>query len=1122
VDIAAWLRELGLERYEEAFRENEIDAEILPKLTADDLKDLGVTTVGHRRKLLEAIAALAEPASAPQAEPSTPAVAAPNARPAEAERRQLTVLFCDLVGSTELAARLDPEDLREVMRAYQAACADVVGRFEGYVAMFLGDGVLAYFGWPRAHEDDAERAVRAGLQLVQDVARLEPRAGIRLQARVGVATGHVVVGDLISEGVSDRDAVSGDTPNLAARLQAVTAPGSVVISSSTRRLVGGLFELDDLGPQRLKGFAEPLSAWRVSGESPAEGRFEARHSAGLTPLVGREEEIALLLRRWEQAREGEGQVVLLSGEPGIGKSRIVRELRERIAEPHVRLTHQCSPYHQTSPLHPVVEHLERAAGFERDDPPEARLAKLDALLARGTDKLDQAVPLVAALLGIPTNDRYRLPELTPQRQKQLTLEALADQLEGLSAEQPVLLVYEDVHWIDPTTQELLGLAIERIQHLPVLAIVTLRPDFMPPWSKQPHVSVLALTRLGRRDGAAMVDRVVGNKALPAEVSAQIAAKTDGVPLFVEELTKAVLESGLLDDQGDHYELAGPLPPLAIPSTLHDSLLARLDRLGPVKEVAQTGACIGREFSHELLAAVASLGDNELRDAVTRLLESGLILRRGPPSAASYAFKHTLVQEAACGTLLRSKRQQQHARIARALEERFPETADTKPELLAHHCTQAGLTTKAVAYWRKAGQLSTARSAAAEAVAQLTQGLELLQQLPDDTERRWWELDLQVALGSALIAARGYAAPETAAAYARAYELCREAGAVRRLFPVLFGRYVTHLLGAKLAVAREAAAESLRLSERQDDDKATLVTSHRSVGTAAFALGDLSAARMHLEEALTLYDPERHRPLAFVYAQDVRVAGLSWLALALFVQGFPEQALQRSDEAVAAAPEVRHPNTTAQSLLCACVLSELVGRRQELQAHAEVLVALATEHGLPFWLAMGTIMQGWALADAGEAEAGIAQLRRGLVAWEDTGAALIVPYYLGLVAKALAKAGRAGEGLGALIEALDRVAGTEELWFKAELHRLRGELLLALPKPDQPEAEACFRKALAVAREQDARMWELRAATSLAQLWRDQGKRAEAHDLLAPVYGWFTEGFGTADLRDGKALLDELS
>ena len=539
MEVSSWLRGLGLENYTQAFHANDIDAEVLPRLTADDLSALGITSIGHRRKLLDAIAALDQGRAATAAEPIAAA-----ARPVEAERRQLTVLFCDLVGSTELAARLDPEDLREVMRAYQAACAGVVCRFEGHLARFLGDGVLAYFGWPRAHEDDAERAVHAGLQLVDDVARLEPRAGVRLHARVGVATGQVVVGDLISEGISDKDAVSGETPSLAARLQAVAAPTSVVISQSTRRLISGLFELTDLGPQHLKGFADPLSAWQVEGPVRAEGRFEARQTTGLTPLVGREEEIALLLRRWRQVADGEGQVVLLSGEPGIGKSRLVRELRERIAaEPHLQLTHQCSPYHQTSPLHPLIEHLERAAGFERHDSPEARLAKLEALLARGTEKLDQAVRLIAALLGIPTGERYSALELTPQRQKELTLEALLDQLAGLAAERPVLVVHEDVHWIDPTTQELLGMAIERVPRLPVLMLIVFRPEFTPPWSGQPHVSSLALTRLGRREGAAMVDRVVGAKALPVEVSEQIVAKTDGVPLFVEELTKTVLEFG---------------------------------------------------------------------------------------------------------------------------------------------------------------------------------------------------------------------------------------------------------------------------------------------------------------------------------------------------------------------------------------------------------------------------------------------------------------------------------------------------------------------------------------------------------------------------------------------------
>jgi class 3 adenylate cyclase len=631
VDVVAWLRELGLERYEPAFRENEIDWEVLPELTEADLEKLGLL-LGPRKKLLKATAELSgkpialSPEAAPPPRPLRP----------EAERRQLTVLFCDLVDSTALSARLDPEQMREVIRAYQIGVGEVVRRWEGHIAKYMGDGVLAYFGWPQAHEDDAERAVRAGLELVQTVATLRPAASPVLQLRVGIATGHVVVGDLGGQETPDKDAVVGETPNLASRLQSLAEPGSIVISQATRRLVGAVFELDDLGPQRLKGFAEPLATWRVSGQSKAEGRFEARHTTGLTPLVGREEELSLLLRRWEQVKDGEGQVVLIPGEPGIGKSRLVREVRERLAgEPHIRLLYQCSPHHTTGPLHPVIEQLEHAAGFERDDPPEAKLDKLEALLGRGTDRLDEAVPLIAALLGFPSAHQYPLPELTPERQKQRTMEMLVDQLEGLTAGQPVLMVYEDIHWIDPSTLELLGLVTERIQGLPVLGIITFRPEFALPWAGQPHVSALPLTRLGRRAGVALVKSVVGAKALPDEVSSQIVGKTDGVPLFVEELTKTVLESGLLKDAGDRYELSGPLPPLAIPTTLHDSLLARLDRLAPVKEVAQMGAAIGREFPHELLAAVADRPEDQLNAALDRLVASELVFQRGSPPNATY-------------------------------------------------------------------------------------------------------------------------------------------------------------------------------------------------------------------------------------------------------------------------------------------------------------------------------------------------------------------------------------------------------------------------------------------------------------------------------------------------------
>jgi len=654
--IAEWLASIGLEEYAQRFAENAIDLSVVRDLTEQDLKDLGVL-LGHRRKMLRAIAELK---GAVLITPQTGAKLVPRD---DAERRQLTVMFCDLVGSSALSARLDPEDLRRVIGAYHICIAEVIGQYEGIIARYMGDGVLAYFGYPQAHEDDAEQATRAGLALVDAVANLQTDIGAELQVRIGIATGTVVVGDLIGEGAAQEQAVVGETPNLAARLQTLAEPGTVLISASTHRLTGGNFEYRDLGPVTLKGWGETLPAWRVLGTSGVESRFEAQHQTRLTPLIGRDEEIDLLLRRWRYAAQGEGCAVVLSGDPGIGKSHIARALQERLqAEPHITLRYFCSAHHTISALFPFISQLERAARYERSDSPAQKLAKLEALLAQSSADADH-VAVLANLLSLPPNDRYRLPELSPQNRKEKTFAALLAQLDGLAAREPVLLIFEDVHWIDPTSRELLTVTLERVPRLRVLLLITARPEFTPPWPGHAHVTTLLLTRLSRRDGAALIERVTAGKTLPEEVMNQILARTDGVPLFVEELTKTVLETGLLQERDGHYVLNRPLPSMAIPMTLHASLMARLDRLAPVREVAQIGAVVGREFSYELLNAVAGLPIERLEEALGQLVRSELVFCRGEVPHAVYTFKHTLVRDAAYSGLLKSRRAEVHAAIA---------------------------------------------------------------------------------------------------------------------------------------------------------------------------------------------------------------------------------------------------------------------------------------------------------------------------------------------------------------------------------------------------------------------------------------------------------------------------
>jgi class 3 adenylate cyclase/predicted ATPase len=1032
-------------------------------------------------------------------------------RPQEAERRQLTVLFCDLADSTRLASQLDPEDLREVVLAYQAACVEVLQRFDGHVAQYLGDGLLVYFGYPQAHEDDAQRAVRAGLGILDVMGALNTRLqrdkGIRLAVRIGIHTGPVVVGTMGSGGRHEQLAL-GETPNLAARLQSLAAPDTVAISETTHRLVQGYFRCDDLGSPSLKGIETPMRVYRVVGESAAQSRLDVAGSTGLTPFVGRDHEVGLLQERWAQSRDGLGQVVLLSGEAGIGKSRLVRVLTERVADEGASwLTLRCSPYHTNSAFYPVIEHLQRLLQWHRNETPAARLATLEQTLQTMGLPLAEVVPLLAALLSLPVPEQYPPLALSPQRQKQKTQEALVAWLLAETVRQPVLAVWEDLHWADPSTMELLELLLDQVPTARLLLVLTSRPEFRPLWMPRTYVTQLTLTHLPRHQSEEMVLWVTGGKPVPAEVLAQIVAKTDGIPLFVEELVKTILESGLVQEDAGRYVLTGPLPPLAIPATLQDALTARLDRLAVVKDVAQLSAVLGREFAYALLRAVAPLDEATLQQALAQLVEAELLYQRGMPPQVTYVFKHALIQDTAYQSLLKSTRQQYHQRIAQVLEQHFPETVDMQPELLAQHYTEAGLLAQAIPCWQRAGQRASERSANLEAISHLTKGLELLTTLPDTPEGRQQELDMQTTLGWALSVTKGVAAPEVAAAYHRACALCQEMGDPPQIFPVLQGLVPFYIGRGEFQTARELGEQMLSLAQR-GHDPARLADAHIQLGgSALFFLGEFGAARMHLEQGIS---NATHR----------EIFRLSRLAQTLWYLGYPDQALQRSQEVLTLARERAQPAWLANALIYAANLHESRREGHIADEQAEAALVLSREQGFAFRLAEATVLRGWALVEQGQGEAGIAQIRQGIAAERATGSR--TAGHLALLAKAYWHLGQSEEGLRVVAEALAIGNSNGEGRWTAELYRLQGELLLTLASKHYAEAETCFQQALETARRQQAKSWELRAAMSLARLWQRQGKRAAAHQLLAEVYGWFTEGFDTADLQEAKALLEALT
>jgi class 3 adenylate cyclase/predicted ATPase len=1034
-------------------------------------------------------------------------------------------MFCDLVDSTKLSSQLDPEDYREVVRAYQKVCSEVITRFDGHLAQLLGDGLLVYFGYPQAHEDDAQRAVRTGLGILAAMGdfntRLKREKALQLALRIGIHTGLVVVGEMGGAGRQEQLAL-GEVPNIAARIEGLAEANTIAISEASYRLVQGYFDCQDLGAQTLRGVAEPLHVYRVLQASGASGRLDVAVTRGLTPLVGRESEVTLLLERWEQAKAGQGQVVLLTGDAGIGKSRLVQVLKDHVTnEPHVRWECRSAEYSQNTALFPLVELFQRIFQFETGDTPDEKFGKLEQMLSQYRLPLEESVQLFAPLLSLPiSEDTYRPLQLSPQRQRQKALETIVAILQELADHQPVLFILEDLHWTDPTTLELLNLVIEQTPTASVLTVLTCRPHFQPAWHHRSYLTEITVNRLPHAQVEQIVNRLTDRKTLPQEVLQQIIAKTDGVPLFVEEMTKAILESGSLKEVNNHYELTGSLATFAIPATLQDSLMARLDRLMTGKVIAQLGATIGRQFSYVLLQAVSQLDASTLQRELGRLVEAELLYQRGLPPQASYLFKHALIQDAAYQSLLKSTRQQYHQRIAHVLEAQFPETAEAQPELLAHHCTEAGLIAQAVGYWQKAGQSAVQRSAHVEAISHLTKGLELLPTLPESSERTQREVDMHITLAASLNATKGYAAPEVEQTYSRARQLCEHLDDLHQRFRVLQGLQGHYTVRAELQIAHALGEQLLDLAQ-QTQDSAMLMAAHAALGMTLFSLGAVAAAHTHFAQGIALYDSQQHRAHRRMLWHGAVVTCHSLAARALWSLGYPDQALERNHEAVTLAQQMAYPFSLSFALSLAAIFHQFHREVRAVQDRVEAVMSLAQEQGFSYWVAVGSLMHGWALAHQGQAQAGIERINQGLRAYCATGAELLRSYFLALLAEAYGIMGQSEAGLTALTEALTHADTTGERWYEAELYRLKGELLLQQNSDNQADAETCFAQAMTIAQNQQAKSFELRTATSLARLWQQQGKRQEAHDLLAPVYGWFTEGFDTADLIEAKALLDEL-
>ena len=1115
-DIAEWLGRQGLGQYAQTFAENHIDYSVLPDLTEDDLEKLGLS-LGHRKKLLRAIDAVwgTRQARDTTKVARTGAEATSPVQHREAEFRQITVMFCDLVGSTQLSEKLDPEDLQRIIDSYRRECSTAIRRYGGEVARYLGDGVLAFFGWPYAHEDDAPRAVHAALEIVSVVTKISE--SVTLACRVGVCSGPVVVGEIRNSTASwSMDAV-GETPNIAARLQTLAEPDTVLISESTRRLVSATFDLQGLGPQALKGITEPVRAYRVLAAKSAGSRFEAAHAGTLTPLVGRSSELRLLLDRWEKVKEGDGQVILLSGIPGVGKSRLLHELKSHVEEePHILLHHQCSPYHNQSAFHPVIEQIEQAAHLIAREADADKITKLQAYLPRSTNSSIEPLLLIANLLSISTENQQHLSELTPQQIKNRTISTLVEMLLAFSVQRPTLCIFEDAHWLDASTLELLELMISRIAHARVLLIVSSRPEFRPTWLAHANVSTHSLTRLSQAEVKTMIRDLLRGGNMPQKLVDQIIEKADGVPLFIEELTSSTLSAPLRETLGHTEQPAS----LRVPETLSDALMERLDRAAPSRRVAQIAAVIGREFSDDLLSAAARIDEEDMQSALSLLEQADIIYRVGISPFVRFAFKHVLLRDAIYDSLLKSKRQQIHADIAAILVHDFPKLVENQPEVLALHYQEASNHQMAIRYWFESGQRALAHSANVEAIANFRKALQLLNALPETPERIKQEIDIQLALGIPLIAVRGYTAAETREAFSRARTLCLRLGDIPEYFQALFGLWGNHWMCGKNDEALRMADEFLSRS-RALSDPVLLMVANRVMGSTLLTLGDFQSSASHFEETIRLSTGREERPLYNLYMVGPRAASLLLLSWDLWILGYPDQALSRVSEALALGKDLGHPYTVAFAHYMTSVVHLLRGDAAHALESAERSFEMSQEQRFSLYAILSRISRGRAIGELGRLGEARVELTQGIDEARRNGVGFMLPMMDSWLADVHTKTGENEYALSFVERALTNIGDVTGRSWEAELHRQRAQILLALDPSKLREAESHLQKSIEVARGQSAKSLELRAATNLAELWRAQGRPDEARALLEPICHWFNEGAETADLkraRDAQSAL----